>query len=62
MAGVALTVVYSTHQWNKDPNAVYTMAEAVSYGSLHRLAWAIAISWVVFACVSGYGGELSSQV
>ncbi|XP_043190539.1 nose resistant to fluoxetine protein 6-like [Amphibalanus amphitrite] len=56
MAAMALTIVYSTHQWNKDPQATYTMAEAVSYGSLHRLGWAIAISWVVFACVTGYGG------
>ena len=56
MAAVALAVVYSTHPWNKDPLATYTMAEAVSYGSLHRLGWAIAVSWVVFACVTGHGG------
>lgn len=29
----------------------------VSYGSLHRLAWAISISWIIFACTHGYGGK-----
>jgi len=60
MAGVALTVVYSTHQWNKDPTATWTTAEAVSYGSLHRLAWGVALCWVVFACVTGHGGFVDS--
>jgi len=32
----------------------------VSYGSLNRLAWAMAVSWVVFACVKGYGGIVNS--
>ncbi|XP_037079592.1 nose resistant to fluoxetine protein 6-like [Pollicipes pollicipes] len=56
MSATGLVIVYGTHQWNKDPTATWTTAEAVSYGSLHRLAWGIALSWVVFACVNGYGG------
>jgi hypothetical protein len=28
----------------------------VSYGSLHRFAWASFVAWIVFACIHGYGG------
>ena len=28
------------------------------YGSLHRLAWGLALSWVVWACSKGYGGTV----
>ena len=31
-------------------------ATNIAYGSLHRLAWGLALAWVVFACVKGYGG------
>jgi hypothetical protein len=32
----------------------------VSYGSLHRFAWATVVAWIVFACIHGYGGITSS--
>ena len=26
------------------------------YSSLHRVAWAVGLAWVIFACVTGHGG------
>lgn len=28
------------------------------YGGFHRLAWGMAVSWVIFACCRGYGGNI----
>ena len=33
-----------------------SMTENILYGGFHRLAWAMAVSWVIFTCSRGYGG------
>ena len=38
------------------------VAENVLYGGFHRLAWAIAVSWVIFACCRGYGGKKNKHL
>ena len=56
-AAIALAVLYGLIPYmqitNKDelPSAI-----SITYGSLHRFAWGISIAWVIFACVTGYGG------
>ncbi|XP_037075314.1 nose resistant to fluoxetine protein 6-like [Pollicipes pollicipes] len=38
----------------------YSRPVALAFGTLHRLAWGLAVSWVVFACVTGYGGFVNT--
>ena len=35
--------------------------ETVLYGSFYRFLWALALSWVIYACVFGYGGNHLSR-
>jgi len=37
-----------------------TVAEASLYNGLHRLAWSIALSWVIIACVKNLGGPINT--
>ncbi|XP_049522230.1 nose resistant to fluoxetine protein 6-like [Dermacentor silvarum] len=47
----ALTVVYSVFDWNN--RGSYVLAWASTYAALHRLAWGLAVCWVVFVCATG---------
>ncbi len=31
-------------------------AASAAYNAFHRLAWGVALSWLIFACHHGYGG------
>ncbi|GFG32287.1 hypothetical protein Cfor_02684, partial [Coptotermes formosanus] len=37
-------------------NHEYNAFESSMYAGLHRSAWALSVAWIVFACVTGYGG------
>ena len=34
----------------------FTDAERTWYGSFNRLAWGVAVAWVIYACHNGVGG------
>lgn len=54
--GICLGVLYGIIPFLDIP-PTRTQAENAAYMALHRLGWAIGLSWVIFACVSGYGGS-----
>ena len=65
--GVGLAVVYGLNI-PKIFGFGYPEAEPLSkyqnifYGGFHRLAWALAVSWVIFACCRGYGGKKQTNI
>jgi hypothetical protein len=50
--GLNLPHIYAGNPLSATANAIY--------GGFHRMAWAVAVGWVVFACTRGYGGELTA--
>ena len=55
---VSLCVVYGMVPY-LDESVIPEMNDAirVTFGAFNRLAWAIAVGWVIFACTNGYGGK-----
>ena len=57
---VGLAVVYGLIPYlNEKQIPEMNSFARVSYGSFNRLAWSIAVSWLIFACVHGYGGPVN---
>lgn len=53
-----LAVVYGQYYYYHHPNTHMTLTASVFYTSISRTAWALCLSWVVLACVSGNGGPV----
>ena len=56
----ALAVVYGLYYYNHNPPAKMTLVASGFYNSLSRTLWAMCLSWVVIACMSGYGGPVNT--
>ncbi|XP_046843105.1 nose resistant to fluoxetine protein 6-like [Xenia sp. Carnegie-2017] len=52
---VGMTLVYSPHD-NVTDGRQWTKTEKVLYGMFSKVAWSMALAWVVYACHYGYGG------
>lgn len=52
-----MTVVYSVTQHITEDQ--WSTSVSALYNALHRIAWAISVCWVIFACANGYGGKLT---
>ena len=57
---VGLAVVYGLYE-NNNGHPVSTDVAAL-YNALNRIAWGAAVCWVIFACATGYGGEIHDDV
>ncbi|XP_069696161.1 nose resistant to fluoxetine protein 6-like isoform X1 [Periplaneta americana] len=44
----------------QQPDYVFNNLETSLYSGLHRPVWTLGVAWLIFACVSGYGGPVNS--
>lgn len=56
MLFAVIFALYPNNQPNANP---LTHLEGAFYLSLSRIAWPIALAWIVFACINGYGGPIN---
>ena len=50
---VGCLVIYGLVPYQKDMTLAASLPERAIYGGFHRLAWALALSWVILACIKG---------
>ncbi|XP_072168994.1 nose resistant to fluoxetine protein 6-like [Diadema setosum] len=58
-SGVGIAVVYGLYGISRG-TVTPSSTTSAAYVSLSTFAWAVALSWVVFACHYGYGGVIDS--
>ena len=57
-AVIAASIIYGlTPYLNEALVPTIDWAVTITYGPLHRTAWALIVAWVIVACIHGYGGE-----
>lgn len=57
--GLVLTVMFAIQPWMNPENTIPEVA-GFFYSSFHRFCFGLSISWVIFACIKGYGGLVNS--
>jgi len=54
--GLLLALVYGLYDVQLSPIV------GATYSSLSHSAWALALAWIVIACVTGYGGKSGQKL
>lgn len=54
--GLFITVAYTPFTKNREGGDPWTSVESAVYEAMSHLVWAVALSWVIFACTQGHGG------
>lgn len=54
--GIGIAVIYGPYSVFKPDGTMFGTAQNILYASLSRLAWALALAWVVYACQYKRGG------
>lgn len=57
--GLFITVAYTPFTKNREGGFPWTSVESAVYEAMSHVVWAVAISWVIFACTQGYGGVIN---
>ena len=52
---IGMSVVYGL--WGVANNHPLSPEVNALYAGMHRVAWAVAVAWVIFACLTGHGGK-----
>ena len=61
--GIILTCIYGLIPFlNENLEFEMNPLMCVIFGTFSRIGWAIAVGWIIFACLSGYGGYYFSAV
>lgn len=51
-------VIFGNYPLQQVDNQIPLLISA-SYATFSRLVWSVALSWIIFACVHGYGGPIN---
>ncbi|XP_017850511.2 nose resistant to fluoxetine protein 6 [Drosophila busckii] len=57
---IIFTCIFAMQPYNKWSGPELTQLEDTLYYTLTRIAWPLALCWIVFACMQGYGGMANS--
>lgn len=55
-AAVMLYIIFGNYP-GLDDNFQYSKLYNSLFTGFHRNLWALGLSWIVFACINGYGGK-----
>lgn len=55
---ISFAVIFGIHSWFGASKEIPEVG-GYFYAGLSRISWGIAVSWIIFACIKGYGGPVN---